>query len=156
MATNEMTPARVEGGRPVRRSSPFNLLQSEIDRVFDSFTNWRGVDVLPFTPSMEVTETDKTIEISTELPGIDEKDVEISISNDILTIRGEKKAEREEKQKAYRLIERSYGAFERSLALPPGINADAIKANMSKGVLKLTLPKPEAAQARKVQISNQD
>lgn len=104
---------------------------------------------------MEVTETDKSIEISTELPGLDEKDVEISIANDILTIRGEKKAEKEEKTKTYRLVERSYGSFERSLALPPGINADAIKASMSKGVLKIALPKPATPQAQKVKINGE-
>jgi HSP20 family protein len=103
-----------------------------------------------------VTETDKSIEITTELAGLDEKDVDISIANDILTIRGEKKAEKEEKKKNYRLVERSYGAFERSLALPPGIGAEAIKASMSKGVLKLVLPKPAAAQARQVKITGQD
>jgi HSP20 family protein len=138
--------------RAPRAFSPLGVLQQEIDRVFDNFTTWRG-DRLGFTPSMEVTETDKAIEVSTELPGIEEKDVDISIANDVLTIRGEKKAEKEEKNKSYRLIERSYGAFGRSLALPPGIDAGAIKAKMDKGVLKLTLPKPPAAQAQKIKIS---
>jgi HSP20 family protein len=149
----ELTPSKTgEGGR-LQRYSPFNLLQQEIDRVFDSFANWRGFDAGAFKPSMEVAETEKTIEITTELPGIDEKDVEITIANDILTIRGEKKAEKEEKKKNYRLIERSYGSFERSLALPPGVSADAVKAQMNKGVLKLTLPKPAATQAQKVRIN---
>ena len=154
MGSNEMTPAKTDNGARVsRRVAPFGALQQEIDRVFDSFANWRGLEAMPFTPSMEVTETDKAIEISTELPGMDEKDVEISIANDVLTIRGEKRAEKEEKKKSYRLIERSYGSFERSLALPPGMNADAVKANMSKGVLKITLPKPPEVQAQKVKIS---
>ena len=157
MATNEMAtstgrPPAVS--RPATRLSPFSVLQGEIDRVFDNFSHWRGFDIA-FNPSMEVTETDKAIEISTELPGMDEKDVEISIANDILTIRGEKKAEKEEQNKSYRLIERSYGSFERSLALPPGINADAIKASMSKGVLKIALPKPAAVQSQKVKINSE-
>lgn len=153
MAGKDVTTPKSESNGPLaRRVSPFGLLQQEIDRVFDSFTHWRGAD-LAFTPSMEVTETDSAIEISTELPGIDEKDVEISVANDILTIRGEKKAEQDEKTKSYRLVERSYGSFERALALPPGVSADAIKANMSKGVLKITLPKPVAAQSQKIQIS---
>jgi HSP20 family protein len=152
MASKDLTTPKTESNGPIaRRVSPFGLLQQEIDRVFDNFTHWRGVDVA-FTPSMEVTETDKVIEISTELPGLDEKDVEISVANDVLTIRGEKKSETEEKNKSYRLVERSYGSFERSLALPPGLSADAIKANMSKGVLKITLPKPPAAQAQKIRI----
>jgi HSP20 family protein len=154
MAQNEVASAKSGNGAPaIRRLTPFTALQREIDRVFDDFTHWRGFDPMAFTPSMEVTETDKAIEITTELPGMDEKDVEISIANDVLTIRGEKKAEREEKKKAYRLIERSYGAFERSLALPAGTNADAVTANLSKGVLKITLPKPTAAQAQKIKIT---
>lgn len=156
MSAKDVAPARTGNGEVVRRISPFNLLQQEIDRVFDSFTTWRGgLETLPFSPAMEVSETDKSIEITTELPGLDEKDVEITISNDVLSIRGEKKAEREERKKDYRLIERSYGSFERSLALPPGISADAIKASMNKGVLKITLPKPAATQAQKIKIGNE-
>jgi len=141
------------GGRAVRRASPFTALQQEIERVFDNFGAWRGFELSPFTPSMEVSETEKAIEVTTELPGIEEKDVDISISNDVLTIRGEKRAEKEEKNKSYRLFERSYGSFERALALPPGIDAGAIKAKMDKGVLKITLPKPAAAQAQKIKIA---
>jgi HSP20 family protein len=156
MTTKDVTPARPDNGGVVRRISPFtpfSLLQQEIDRVFDNFTSWRGgLEAIPFTPSMEVVETDKSIEISTELPGMDQKDVEISVANDVLTIRGEKKAEREEKNKNYRLYERSYGSFERSLALPPGVDVDAVKASMSKGVLTITLPKPAVSQAQKIRI----
>ena len=156
MSARDVTPSKPSssGGAVSGRSSPFNLLQHEIDRVFDNFINWRGgSEVMPFTPSMEVSETDKTIEISTELPGLEEKDVEISLANDILSIRGEKKAEREEKKKNYKLLERSYGSFERSLALPPGIDPDAVKASMNRGVLKITLPKPAASQEQKIRIN---
>ncbi|MBY0563190.1 MAG: Hsp20/alpha crystallin family protein [Hyphomonadaceae bacterium] len=154
MTAREVAPAKSDnGGLALRRASPFNLLQHEIDRVFDSFANWRGFEPAAFTPSMNVSETDKTIEVSTELPGMDEKDVEISIANDILSIRGEKKAEKEEKGKNYRLYERTHGSFERSLALPPGIKPDDIKASMSKGVLKITLPKPATAQQQKIAIA---
>ena len=93
-----------------------------------------------------MTETDKEIEIAAELPGLEEKDVRINLSDNLLTIRGEKKAEKEQKDKNYRIVERSYGSFERTLELPEGINAEAIKANISKGVLKVTLPKPVPAQ----------
>lgn len=154
MASTEMTKSTQENGsRAGRRVAPFAALQQEIERVFDNFGSWRGFDGMAFTPSMEVTETDKAIEVTTELPGIDEKDVDISLSNDVLTIRGEKRAEKEEKNKSYRLVERSYGAFERSLALPSGIDAGAIQARMDKGVLKITLPKPVAAQAQKIKIA---
>ena len=98
--------------------NPFVSLQREIDRLFDDFT--RGfpklADTVPekLMPSIDVTETDKEIEITAELPGLEEKDVQINLSDNLLTIRGEKKAEKEQKDKNYRIVERSYGSFERT------------------------------------------
>jgi HSP20 family protein len=138
--------------------NPFVSLQREIDRLFDDFT--RGFPTLPDTgpaalmPSMDVTKTDKEIEITAELPGLEEKDVQINLSDNLLTIRGEKKAEKEQKDKNYRLVERSYGSFERTLELPEGVNPDAIKANISKGVLKVTVPKPAPAQTKKIEVKS--
>ena len=143
--------------RSVARSdNPFMSLQREIDRLFDDFT--RGFPTLPslgtteLLPSMDVTETDKQIEITAELPGLEEKDVQVNVADNVLTIRGEKKAEKEEKDKNYRLVERSYGSFSRTLDLPDGVNADAIKASIAKGVLKVTVPKPAPAQAKKIDV----
>lgn len=141
-------------------SNPFMSLQREIDRLFDDFT--RGFPAMPafgnggagLVPSIDVTETDKEIEITAELPGLEEKDVQINVADNLLTIRGEKKAEKEEKDKNYRLVERSYGSFERTLELPDGINADAIKASIAKGVLKVTVPKPAPAQAKKIEVKS--
>jgi len=139
-------------------ANPFMSLQREIDRIFDDFT--RGFPTLTgngatmLMPSMDVTETDKEIEITAELPGLEEKDVQINVSDNLLTIRGEKKAEKEQKDKNYRLVERSYGAFERTLELPEGVNADVIKANISKGVLKVTVPKPAPAQTKKIEVKS--
>ncbi len=139
--------------------SPFVSLQREIDRLFDDFTrgfpsmqSFAGGNGGTLMPSTDVTETDKEIEITAELPGLEEKDVQINLADNILTIRGEKKAEKEEKDKNYRLVERSYGAFERTIALPDGVNADAIKATIAKGVLKVTVPKPAPAQAKKIEV----
>ena len=139
-------------------ASPFMSLQREIDRLFDDFT--RGFPSFPsfsdgksaMLPSMDVTETDKEIEITAELPGLEEKDVQINVADNLLTIRGEKKAEKEEKDKDYRLIERSYGSFERTLELPDGVNADAIQASIAKGVLKVTIPKPAPAQSKTINV----
>ena len=143
--------------RSVARSdNPFMSLQREIDRLFDDFT--RGFPTFPsggtaeLLPTMDVTETDKQIEITAELPGLEEKDVQVNVADNVLTIRGEKKAEKEEKDKAYRLVERSYGSFVRSLELPEGVNADAIKASIEKGVLKVTVPKPAPAQVKKIDV----
>jgi len=92
------------------------------------------------------------IEITAELPGLEEKDVQINVADNLLTIRGEKKAEKEEQDKNFRLVERSYGSFERTLELPDGVNADSIQANIAKGVLKVTVPKPAPAQAKKIEV----
>jgi HSP20 family protein len=153
MRGSELTPSRPEGaGRPVRPTSAFDLLQQQIDRVFDNFTTWNGFPVGAFTPSMEVAETPQGLEITTELPGIDEKDVEISVADGILTIRGEKKEEKKEEKKTYRLIERSYGSFERSLALPRSVDTASVNATMSNGVLKITIAKSPEAQAQQIKI----
>ena len=139
-------------------ANPFMSLQREIDRLFDDFT--RGFPSFPafgngkadLMPSTDVTETDKDIEITAELPGLEEKDVQINVADNLLTIRGEKKAEKEEKDKNYRLVERSYGSFERTLDLPNGVNPDAIKASITKGVLTVTVPKPAPAQSKKIEV----
>jgi len=143
-------------GRDRAVASPFMSLQREIDRLFEDFS--RGFPTFTgnggLMPSMDVTETDKEIEITAELPGLEEKDVQINVADNLLTIKGEKKAEKEQKDKNYRLVERSYGSFERTLELPEGVNADVIKANISKGVLKVTVPKPAPAQAKKVEVKS--
>ncbi len=137
------------------RGNPFISLQREIDRLFEDFTGgWPafGAGKSELLPSMDVTETDKEIEITAELPGLEEKDVQINVADNLLTIRGEKKAEKEEKDKDYRLVERSYGAFERTLELPDGVNLDGIKASIAKGVLKVSVPKPAPAQVKKIDV----
>ena len=142
-----------------RSDNPFMSLQREVDRLFDDFT--RGFPAFSsagaagaaeLLPSVDVTETDKQIEITAELPGLEEKDVQVNVADNVLTIRGEKKAEKEEKDKTFRLVERSYGSFVRSLELPEGVNADAIKASIDKGVLKVTVPKPAPAQVKKIDV----
>jgi HSP20 family protein len=142
-------------------TQPFLSLQREIDRLFEDFT--RGFPSMQslgggngglLMPSTDVTETDKEIEISAELPGLEEKDVQINLADNVLTIRGEKKAEKEEKDKNYRLLERSYGSFERSIALPEGVKAEDVKATIAKGVLTVTVTKPTPAQAKKIEVKS--
>jgi len=105
-------------------------------------------------PSTDVTETDKEIEITAELPGLEEKDVQVNFADGVLTIRGEKKAEKEEKDKNYRLVERSYGSFERSIALPEGVKPEDVKATIAKGVLTVKVPKPAPAQSKKIEVKS--
>lgn len=143
--------------RSVSRSSsnPFSALQQEIDRLFEGFSrgfpDFSGRELIP---NMDVSETDKEIEITAELPGLEEKDIQLNVSDNVLTIRGEKKNEREESEKDYHLVERSYGSFTRAVQLPEGVNIDNIKAVMSKGVLKVTVPKPAPTQSKKIDVKS--
>ena len=104
-------------------------------------------------PAMDLVEKDKEYEITAELPGIDEKNVEIKLSNRTLTIKGEKHEEKEEKEKDYYLSERRYGSFQRSFQLPEGVDADKIEANFAKGVLTVKLPKTAEAQKAEKKIA---
>ncbi|MEA2850639.1 MAG: hypothetical protein QOE02_658 [Rhodospirillaceae bacterium] len=163
---NRATPMRPE-------VSFFGPLQREIDRLFDDFArlttlgapgsqNQQGSQdqqgsqnlVQNLVPRLDVTEADKEIVITAEMPGLERKDVEISIDDDILTIRGEKKVEAQEgdKDKNYQVAERAYGVFLRMIQLPPGIDPSKIQAVMSKGVLKITLPKPARSETRKIEV----
>ncbi len=143
-----------QGGSVERlESNPFAMLQQEMDRLLDGFgRNFGGRSSPSLMPSMDLSETDNEIELTAELPGMEEKDVQLNVVDDLLTIRGEKKNKREEKEKDYHLVERSYGPFARTVELPPGVNVDNIKAVMSKGVLKVTVPKPAPAQAKKIEV----
>jgi len=139
--------------------SPFLALHHEIDRVFDDFRRsapWPGF-LIPnggarFAPLMDVVETDKSIKIDAELPGMTEKDIDVSVVDNILTVKGEKKSETEKKEADYHMVERSYGAFTRSLALPFDVDASMVDAKFDKGVLKITLPKSQEAKAKTKKI----
>ncbi|MET3457322.1 Hsp20/alpha crystallin family protein [Pseudomonas kilonensis] len=147
---------------------PLEKLRQQVDHLFDDFNRGTGLspfsrglfDVEPFwrrelstssLPAVDISEKEKSFEITAELPGIDQKDIEIRLANGNLIIKGEKKETKEEKKKGYHLSERHYGAFERVFNLPKGVDSDKIEAQFSKGVLTLTLPKkPEALKAEKV------
>ncbi|MGN0929124.1 MAG: Hsp20/alpha crystallin family protein [Alphaproteobacteria bacterium] len=131
----------------------YNMLQNEVNRVFDNF-----LDVFDFPihthqilePKIEVIENDKDIQVTAELPGMDEKDIEIDISKDgYLTIRGEKKSSNEEKSKNHYFSERSYGMVERTISLPSEIDIDKVSASFKKGVLKIDAPKLNQLENRK-------
>ena len=104
-------------------------------------------------PAVDVAEKDEECEITAELPGLDEKNIEVKLANGTLTIKGEKKEEKEEKQKDYYLSERSYGSFMRSFQLPEGVDEGKIEASFAKGVLTMKLPKSAEAQKNEKTIS---
>jgi HSP20 family protein len=152
---------------PSRPETPdvWRSFRGEMDRLFDRFgfpSFRRMFDVEPFSnyesalgvavPAVDVTEDENAYKISAELPGMAEKDVEVTVSGDMLVLKGEKRQEREQKEKNRYLSERSYGAFQRSFAIPDGVDRDKINAEFAKGLLTLTLPKTPEAQKRQKKI----
>jgi HSP20 family protein len=151
----------------VQASRPFEGLRREVDRVFEDFDRdfWLSpfrrstFDVEPFwrrelggstTPAVDIVEGEKAYEITAELPGMDEKNIEVKMSEGMLTIKGEKQEEREEKEKGYHLHERRFGSFRRSFHLPEGVDSGKVEARFKKGVLTVTVPKkPEAQKPEK-------
>jgi len=122
-------------------------------RIFDTDPGWKlRLPVGPAMPATDLVEREKEFQISAELPGMEEKDIEIGITRDMLTIKGEKREEKEEKKKDYYMSERSYGSFQRSFRLPDGVDRDKIDAKYEKGVLTITLPKTTEAQKQERKI----
>src|SRR6202162_3481998 len=132
-------------------------LHREIDRLFNEFAQGIGTNggQANIIPNIEISETDKAIEVSAEMPGLERKDVEISIEDDTLTIRGEKTVEESQKDKNVQLSERSYGVFLRVLQLPSGIDPSSVQATMSNGVLKIVIPKPAKSEPKKIEVKEE-
>jgi HSP20 family protein len=130
---------------------PFRSLQKQIDQVFSDFSRdlpragWSRNGSLGL--AVDVIEDDKEIVVTTDLPGVEEKDIHVTLAGDVLTIKAEKKAEKEEKGKNCWVSERSYGAFERSMELPFKADAAKVDAKFEKGVLKVSVAKPAEVQA---------
>ena len=163
MADKEIT-TKKESGTPETREHmmPFFSLQRRMNEIFDDF--WRGFQ-LPsidwpslgdtrLTPKVNVEADAKAIRIQAELPGMDEKDIQVSLNDDVLTISGERRSEKEEKDKNYLRREFSYGSFHRAIPVPPNVQADKIKATFKNGVLKVELPIPEevARASKKIEV----
>ncbi len=142
---------------------PFDSLRREVDRLFDDFGAefWRSPFRRPafdgepmfrrefhtgLSTAVDIVEKDNAYEVTADLPGFDEKNVEVKLENGSLCIKGERKSEKEEKKKDYHLTEREFGSFQRRFALPPGVDTDKIDAKLTKGVLTVTLPKKPEAQ----------
>lgn len=105
-------------------------------------------------PTVDVAETKDKLVVKADLPGVDKKDVKVSVSGDLLTIKGEKKKEEEEKDEQHYCVERYYGSFQRVIPLPSNVKSDKVKANFDKGVLKVTLPKVEEAKQKEIDIES--
>jgi HSP20 family protein len=129
-------------------------LQSDMNRLFDSFFGARAPNgsAQRWIPAMDLVETDDHLVLRADLPGIDEKDIEIEIKDGVLTVTGERKTEQESKQEGFHRVERSFGRFSRSLSLPDGIDSEQVTANFDRGVLEVKIPKPEETKPHRVQI----
>ena len=164
-------PVEVKKAAPAQTNVPdvWHSFRSEMDRLFDRFGSGFGFpslrrmfDIEPAwrssfsfsAPAIDMSEDDKAYKISAELPGIDAKDVDISVSGDTLLLRGEKRQEKEEKDKNYHFSERAYGSFQRAFELPASVDRDKVAADFSQGVLTITLPKRAEAQkpTKKIEV----
>src|SRR5215210_7841372 len=148
---------RDQPSAPSRRGdevSPFLTLHREMNRLFDDvFNNFGALSLvgrIPAWPSVEVVASDKDVRISAELPGLDEKDVEVLVDGDVLTIRGEKRSETEDQER--RFSERFYGRFERVIPLPFAVEEDRAEASFNNGVLTVTLPRSAKAEDKATRI----
>ncbi|HVX76925.1 MAG TPA: Hsp20/alpha crystallin family protein [Bradyrhizobium sp.] len=165
-------PVKTETTTPAARPpgildwQPFESLRNQVDKLFHDFEAgflqsplyrdidnfWRRDLRLPVTPAVDIAEKDNAFEITAELPGLDIKDISLQLSDGILTIKGEKKEEKEERAKDRYVSERRYGSFRRSLQIPSSVDADKIEANYKSGVLTVTLPKSAEAQKKQKNI----
>ena len=146
---------------------PFTTLQSEMSRVFDSF--FEGFNAGPFgksgsfeaaapLPRVDVSETSDAVHVTAELPGVKEEDIQVTLSDGRLVIQGEKRGEKEEKEKNFYRVERSYGTFQRSIPLPAEVDDQKVDASLKNGVLNVVIPKvaPSSAAAKKIPVRRLD
>ena len=159
-----------EAPSALRPQRPLEGLRQEINRLFDDsgIGTWRSpfgsslFDIEPFRraksaftgmPAVDVTETEQAFKVVAELPGMDEKNIEVKVANGMLTIKGEKQEEKEEGKQDYYVRERSFGSFERTFKVPDGVDLDKVDASFKKGVLTVTLPKTAEAQKAEKKIT---
>jgi HSP20 family protein len=164
-------PVEVKKATPAEAPVPdgWRSFRSEMDRLFDRFgvpslrrmfdiePGWRPMSTFSFSaPAIDMSEDDKAYKITAELPGLDAKDVDVSVSGNTLVLKGEKRQEKEEKNKNYFFSERAYGSFQRAFELSTTVDRDKIAADYSKGVLTITLPKTAEAQkqAKKIEVKS--
>ena len=168
MALSNLLPARRGRGGLARRGtdwSDMTTLQREMNRMFDDF--FSGFDLLPsrvseeplsrFAPNIDVKETPEKIKVTAELPGMDQKDISVSLEDDFLLITGERKEEKKEDEEEYFYREMSYGSFRRMIPLAAKVDADKVEAEFKKGVLEVTLPKlaeAESEKGKKIEIKS--
>ena len=135
----------------------FSTLQDRINRVFrDSYSSAGQDEALTtssFAPAVDVYEDEHKVTLKIEVPGIDEKDIDVRVENNTLTVHGERKIEKEEKEENYRRVERQYGSFTRTFTLPNTVDQESVHADYDKGVLKITLAKKSEAKPKQIKVN---
>ena len=135
----------------------FSTLQDRINRVFRDTYRGEGRDealtTSSFAPAVDVYEDEHKVTLKIEVPGIDEKDIDVRVENNTLTVHGERKIEKEEKEENYRRVERQYGSFTRNFTLPQTVDTENVSATYDKGVLKITLPKKAEAKPKQIKVN---
>lgn len=144
---------RVPGGNLLAKGrDPFTTLRNEVENLFTGLWDGDGAWFGGTAPLMDVTETDKTVEVRLDLPGVKAKEIEIKLDRGLLTVTAERNEEKEEKGRKMHRIERRTGMFTRALTLPCGVNEDEVAADYKDGVLLITMPKTDDARAKKIVV----
>ncbi len=134
----------------------FSTLQDRMNRLFrESYSGGQdeSLTTSTFAPAVDVYEDEHKVTLKIEVPGIDEKDIDVHLENNTLTVHGERKIEKEEKEENYRRVERQYGSFTRTFTLPQTVDSEHVSANYDKGVLKVSLPKKAEAKPKQIKVN---
>src|SRR5215468_6573960 len=143
----------------ITRWDPFrdlNLLQDRMNRLFeDAGRGWRADEpssTTSWSPAVDIYETENEIIVQAELPGVERKDISLQLENNVLTLKGERRFERETKQENYHRVERSYGGFSRAFSIPAIVDEEKIRADYKDGILKIALPKKDQVKPKQIRI----
>ena len=147
----------------ITRWDPFrdlNILQERMNRVFEdaAVRGWKSDEpsaTTSWSPAVDIYETDSEIMVQAELPGVDRKDIALQLENNVLTLKGDRRFEKETNQENYHRIERSYGGFSRAFTIPTTVDEDKIRADYKDGILKIALPKKEQVKAKQIKIGDE-
>jgi HSP20 family protein len=132
----------------------FSILQDRMNRLFrESQGPEESLTTTSFAPPVDVYEDEHTVTLKIEVPGIDEKDIDVRIENNVLTVHGERKFEKEEKEENFRRVERQYGSFTRTFTLPTTVGAEQVSANYDQGIVKIALPKKAEAKPKQIKVN---
>ncbi len=143
---------------PWTQRGEVSRFRGEMDQLFDRFFDWKPFGIMRekgmWAPALDLSETETEVSVKAELPGMDPKEIEISLNRDILTLRGERKQEKEEKGENFHRIERSFGSFSRTVQLPAEVDAEKVDAVYKDGVLQIKLKKTEKSTSKKIEIKS--